>query len=43
MNAGEFLDKHDTCLDEVLAKTNKLAEFERPKVETRMVQFENRG
>lgn len=29
MTAGDFLDKHDNCLDQVLAKTNKLAEFGR--------------
>ena len=29
MPAGEFLDKHDNCLDQVLAKTHKLSEFER--------------
>jgi hypothetical protein len=35
MNAGEFLDKHDNCLDEVLVKSNKLSEFDRFKIEVK--------
>lgn len=43
MNAGEFLEKHDSCLDQVLAKTNRLAEFDRAKLEARVCQTESRA
>ena len=29
MNAGDFLDRHDSCFDQVLARTHRLADFDR--------------
>lgn len=42
MNAGDFLDKHDSCLDQVLAKTHKITEFER-RPEARFAQPDTRA